>query len=414
MKTNVLVILVTVLVLVFTGCRPTQQTAPSVTQSVYADYAGSEACAGCHGTIYSKFIQSGHPYKLNKVWNGQKPMNFPFTTLPDIPNAFGLSDGDNTLGPPSSYADVSYVIGGYYWKARFVDTNGFIITGSDVQYNYETNGWVAYHDDETDKPYNCGKCHTTAWIPFEDGGLRKDGLPGMDGNFFAGGVHCEECHGPGAAHVNSNGDPRHITKDESAEMCGRCHTRDSQNRIAAKGGLIKHHEQYDELLGLNPDNPGAGGIGKHLAAGIGCNVCHDPHTSTVYQQRTGIRGVIRDCEECHPDRVIAAGAAHSQEQLLAKGLLLDKPSGRKITNCIACHMPEMSKSAVSHGPVGTGPLIGDINSHIFKIDLSTTQQFTADGKLAYPWITGQYACRKCHNGEYFFDLTMPSGIVIHK
>lgn len=392
------------------GCRMTQQDAKETEETRHANYVGSEVCGGCHSSQYAKFAQSGHPFKLTKVVNGMKPMEFPFTILPDIPNEDGLSDGDNTLGPPSSYADVSYVIGGFKWKARFVDKNGFIITGNDTQYNYETRGWVAYSAGSVDKPYNCGKCHTTGWEDFEDnGGVRQDGLPGMDGTFFKGGIHCEECHGPGAAHVNSNGDPQYITKNDSSDLCGRCHTRDEQQRIEASSGLIKHHEQFDELQGKHPDS--MANQGRHLQAGVGCNTCHDPHATTVFQDMTDSPGVIRHCEDCHADKVIDSGP-HSTANLLAKGLL--PKNSRSISNCYACHMPKMAKSAVGHDAVGTGPKTGDISSHIFKIDLTKTDQFTPDGKFAYPWITGQYACKQCHNGVYFFNFHFPSGFVMHK
>ena len=409
MQKYVLVILASLLVLGLVGCRPDQQMAPSVTESVYDNYAGSETCGSCHPSIYNKFIQSGHPYKLTKVMNNLKPLDFPFTTLPDIPTPLGLKDGDNTLGPPATYGDVSYVIGGFNWKARFVDTNGYIITGSDVQWNFQTGAFSGYHDNEVDKPYDCGKCHTTGWIKFEDGGIRKDNLPGMAGNFFKGGIHCEECHGEGAAHVNSHGDPQYISIDRTSAMCGRCHTRDSQNRIAASGGLIKHHEQYDELLGLNPDTMTA--MGKHLQAGVGCNTCHDPHASVVHQKETNTTpGLIKWCTDCHADKAVAATNAHSQQNLDSKGLL-STPSGKKIVNCMACHMPKMSKSAVGLAAVGTGPPVGDINSHIFKIRLDNDKQFTDDGNFAYPWLTPQYACKQCHNGEHFFELP---NLVIYK
>ncbi|MCP4214000.1 MAG: hypothetical protein GY765_05045 [bacterium] len=404
-----IVILLVGMLLLGVGCRRDQQQAPEVQESRLDNYAGSEACAGCHSTIYNKFMESGHPFKLTKVENGMKPMGFPFTTLPDIPSNDGLSDGDNTLGPPSGYWDVSYVIGGYNWKARFVDTNGFIVTGSDTQYNYETGGWVSYSDGVEDKPYNCGKCHTTGWQSFADGGGRQDGLPGMDGSFLIGGVHCEECHGEGADHVNTHGDKNYIDVDSSSEMCGRCHTRDSQNRIAASGGYIKHHEQYDELLGLDPDNVGSGGMGKHLIAGVGCNTCHDPHATTVHSDRTDYDGIKIDCETCHADKVITTGA-HSMANLTKQKAI---PPGKRISNCLFCHMPKVTKSAVGHSAVGSGPQVGDINTHIFKIDLTKTEQFTADGKFAYPWLTGNSACQQCHNGVYFFNLHFPRTKKIH-
>jgi len=43
--------------------------------------------------------------------------------------------------PPEGYTwdDITYVIGGYNWKARFIGTEGYIITGDEdatSQYNF--------------------------------------------------------------------------------------------------------------------------------------------------------------------------------------------------------------------------------------------------------------------------------------
>ena len=402
MKRTFLFAVILVVILGLVGCRPTQDEAPETTENeLYSDWAGSEACAGCHPGNYNEWVNSGHPYKLNKVYNGQKP-TYPYSTLPDIPNPDGLKDGDNTLGPPSSYSDVSFVIGGYNWKARFVDTNGYIITGSDTQHNYETGGWVGYHDDEVDKPYDCGTCHTSGYVLYEDGGVRKDDLPGMAGTFFGGGgIHCEECHGPAAVHVANGGGKDTVKIDTTAAECGRCHTRDSENRIAAKGGYIKHHEQYDELLGKNPDNMVP--QGKHLKAGIGCNQCHDPHASVVNDDIAPGSGLTKACIDCHSDKAIVAGASDG----------ISKPAGaaHAAAACIDCHMPKLTKTAVGHDGVGTQYQYGDIKTHIFKIDLTKTddQQFTESGSFAYPWITGNVACRKCHNGVTKWDFHTPFG-----
>ena len=73
--------------------------------------------------------------------------------------------------------------------------------------------------------------------------------------------------------------------------------------------------------------------------------------------------------------------------------------GAKLT-CIDCHMPRMSKSAVAE-KIGTEgePTTGDLASHISKIDLTQSEQFTADGKLAMPHITAEFACLTCHGGD---------------
>ena len=59
---------------------------------------------------------------------------------------------------------------------------------------------VAYHAGE-EKPYNCGTCHTTGYNP--EG---ENELPGIVGTWAEPGIRCEECHGPGAGHVDEGGE----------------------------------------------------------------------------------------------------------------------------------------------------------------------------------------------------------------
>ncbi|GAB4272017.1 MAG: hypothetical protein Kow0092_26980 [Deferrisomatales bacterium] len=395
-------------------------------------FVGSEACKTCHPAQYEDFVQSGHNFKLSKVENGQVP-TFPFSSVIGALETITDDDGvtDNSLGTPASYADISYVIGGYYWKARWVDSDGYIVTGTEVQYNLETGGMVAYSDGTVDKPYNCGNCHVTGWRHQDDtlNPDRQGDLPGMEGTWVAEGIQCESCHGAGAAHVASQkasdivrvagarttsellGDDMAYTK---AVACSECHTRDGEKdyptytspfnqafpatsvkeggRILAKGGLAQHHEQYDEMLGIDPDSADPKPLGKHLQAGVTCETCHDPHKTIVYEDVTGEPALVRECEDCHGEGEAFEVAMPSDSEMAA-------------FSCEDCHMPNGAKSAVAHDAVGTGPVTGDVASHIFKIDLGKTQQFTDDGTYMYPWLTKDFACLTCHNGVTTFDLS---------
>lgn len=318
-------------------------------------YVGSQACESCHTDIYSKFIESGHPYKLNKVINGTQPV-IPFTT------AAGL-----VIPTPAGFGwnNITYMIGGYGWKARFIDANGFIMTEQgDTQYNLENGSQVAYHggDPMGTIKYDCGKCHTTGWKSVADGGVPQDGLPGMDGEFFAGGIQCEECHGMGSVHAFTQS-KNDITLDKTDALCGKCHTRNEDHSIAASGGFIQHHEQYDEWLTS----------GGHYANNVGCNTCHDVHSSTVYDSQAKGQGVTTTCESCH--------ATYSSSNHVGS------------LSCVTCHMPEVAKSAIKKGDYQ-----GDIPGHIFKINPSATYtQFSADGKLANPdGLALDYVCYQCH------------------
>ncbi len=403
-------------------------------------YVGSERCGQCHPGIYAMFVNSGHPYKLNEIVSDGVP-TYPFSTIDGALELISDDDvsplavdeapdpgvgTDNTLGTPGSYRDISFVIGGYGWKARWIDKDGYIVTGSSVQFNLETEGFASYHDNETDKVYNCGNCHTTGWRRYtseagDDRNLnRQNDLPGMEGTFAFGGVHCEACHGAGSDHVAGPNDDN-ITKIASARTteqflaedmaygapaaCGDCHTRHAEKDyptyvggvglIQTSGGLIRHHEQHDEMQGINPDDESAGATGPH--ASLTCITCHNPHTSTRYQAISGDPpGMDTDCTQCHS----------ADEYEIAGG-------GMAGFDCVTCHMPKLVKSAIAHDAVGTGPSTGDIRTHIFRIDLSAASQVTEDGSFAYPWVTGDFACKTCHNGETEFDIEFPSSMTIH-
>ena len=321
-------------------------------------YVGSETCMTCHADHYDKFIKSGHPFKFNKVIDGTQPVVPYRSEVVPTPAGYG-------------WDDITYMIGGYFWKARFIDKKGYIMTEQDdTQFNIADGSQVAYHgsDPMGTKIYDCGKCHVTGWVSIAEGGTPHDGLEGMGGEFAEGGIHCEACHGMGAVHADSEL-ATDITIDNSSADCGRCHTRNEDNSIAAKGGFIKHHEQYDEWLAS----------GGHFSSNIGCNTCHDPHASTVNDDLAPGEGVKASCTSCHTD------------------YNMDKHTYGGVT-CVTCHMPLASKSALK-----TGDYTGDVHSHTFKINPAADGTlFNAEGTLANPEGLGlslDYACYSCHKDD---------------
>ncbi|MEE8495725.1 MAG: hypothetical protein V3S21_04535 [Xanthomonadales bacterium] len=322
---------------------------------VAQDFEGSEFCQQCHEANYSEWKASGHPYKLMK---SEEARNRP------IPLPIGID-----------WDDVSYVIGGYKWKSRYVDTDGYIITttfdedGDPVpgvnQYNYLTGQWSDYHAGEENKPYDCGACHTTGWVADEDADIdndlsdNQDGMPGMHGTFAFGGIHCEECHGPGFGSMEI---------DDSAEFCGSCHFRDSPpgsevNSIPASGGFIKHHEQYNEHL-----------AGPH--ANFKCVTCHNPHKRAEFS-------IVKECSVCHG----SIAASYETHAMADYGV-----------ECKDCHMPFATKSAQA-----LGPHQGDLQTHIFYINTDPeANMFTEDGAFVAledngkAAVTLDFACQRCH------------------
>lgn len=342
---------------VSSGCSKKKPTEPAQTSE--AIYVGSALCGHCHDDIYASFLTTGHPYKLNKMSNGILP------TYPDE------SPGLGGAGTPPNFpwTNVTYVIGGYGWKARFLGTDGYIITaGGQNQFNLADSTWTDYHRDEQ-KPYDCGPCHMTGY----DGSGHQDGLPGIVGTWAYPGVQCEQCHGPGSKHAVA---PHGVdmTVDLSSYSCGQCHVRDDPNKIPASGGFIRHHEQYNEMLATKK-------------AHFNCVECHDPHKRAHWDPN----GILVSCETCHPGQQVQQGL------------------GMDALQCVDCHMPYATKSARS-----LAEYQGDVRTHLFRINTdSLAQMFDSTGSYANGYLTLEYSCMyaSCHDGDTKSYLSSVSGLI---
>ncbi len=305
-----------------------------------AEYAGSETCFKCHPDNYNDWKTSGHPYKLRPASEAK------YAALP-LPKGY-------------TWDDISYVIGGFRWKARYIDRKGYIITTDKAgnkmptQWNIRSGKWVDYHPGEK-KPYKCGPCHMTGYSPEGN----QDGLEGLIGTWAAPGVHCEECHGPGGSHARVGREGLKI--ERSSALCGKCHVRGETEKIPALKGFIRHHEQYNESLASPHKDK------------LMCITCHDPHTPARF-------GIKLPCGTCHGGKETAFEGSSMQ---------------RAGVTCIDCHMPRASKSAEKLSARG-----GDVRTHNWKISLDPkASMFTEDGKYATGVLKLDVVCLNCHGNR---------------
>ena len=365
-----------------------------------ATFLGSEACRACHPDMDVQQSIHGHAHKLTRIQG--EPPEFPEEgTRAGVPN------------PPEGFewSDISYVIGGYTKKARFIDEDGYILTsgltGVNTQWNLDfpatgtEAGFAPYEGEATDpKPYgySCFVCHTTGPLPQdEDFPEFQENRPGFIGTWQEAGIQCEACHGPGSNHV-PNPPARDIFVDASAKFCGECHNRPFNSDgsvILAQGGFIQHHEQYPELLAS----------GGH--ANLDCTTCHDPHISVLYDRENALR---RECRDCHQDMNMA----------LHSGKVYVRLDYVEELSCESCHMPLATKSATAASETVVGPLahVGDTRTHIFRINTAEVDQtafFSADGSQVRKdsqgraAVTVDFVCLRCHNGMGgAFELTLDS------
>ena len=322
---------------------PIMALVPNVPPELAAKgYAGSEICGGCHTGQYETWRATGHPVKLRKA---------------QLAKAAGLP-----LPEGYTWDDISYVIGGYKWKARYVNKEGYIITSTKAgekgknQYNLASGQWGDYEAGKT-KPYDCASCHTTGYS--SEG--HQGGLPGIAGTWVMEGIQCERCHGPGLRHVTTQENKRlEIKVDTSPALCGECHIRGVAEKIPAADGFIQHHEQYNEFV-ANPHKD------------LSCITCHNPHRKASLGQKT-------DCGSCH----------NNQRDAFAQTTM-----GKIGVSCTDCHMPKVGKSAVA-----AGKYQGDVRTHLFKINTDPkATMFTEDGKFANGYLTVEYVCLNCHQDK---------------
>ncbi len=254
-----------------------------------------------------------------------------------------------------------------------------------------------------------------------------------------GNVQCENCHGPGSAHM---GDPEGIAISLSAEGCGYCHDEPSHHMKNAQWRLSGHAEE-DARAFTYPIGEGREScVGCHSGEGfvdiangeeevrtgfqtITCAVCHDPHSAEneaqlrIYDTVTlpdGTEvtdaGASATCMTCHNGRVGPEEVEAEEPQWPHYSTAAEMIAGvggytydEDIENsphqavglvCVECHMattPGMDDAGTPDDTADDTPLPGhnEIGEHTFAMT-------SADG------VESVGACAECHGEIEDFNL----------
>ncbi len=367
-----------------------------------AKLLGTAACSACHASIAATHQLHGHAHALKAVRG----------VAPEFP-ASAVDAGVPTPPGNLTWRDISHVVGGFAKGARFVDSQGFVLSsgelgGAPAQWNlrFGPNGTQAGFAEEfpasaTPLPFEFDELRrrSTGSQPADgDNPQSQENRPGIQGVWFEAGVQCEACHGPGGSHFDTSGrtvriDVTRIFVDpRGAQTCDACHSQpygDVSARIPALDGYLRPFAQAAELR--------ASGGHRDFT----CSTCHDPHRSLVSDRSAAIRN---ECRACHISETMAGhgGAAYVSGEY------------RETLSCESCHMPYAARRA-SAASGGGGARIGDTRSHVFRINTDAVDfrgVFSADGAellrdaVGRAAISVDFVCLRCHNGAGLFSLSV--------
>jgi len=199
---------------------------------------------------------------------------------------------------------------------------------------------------------------------------------------------CENCHGPGDAHIDAGGDvdaivrPQLLAKRESSDRCLECHRR--------------HEGHFSSPRSL------------HRLNDVGCIDCHNPHSAAA---RMLVRKGADLCARCHPSAAArfelprshpmaeagpGCASCHDPHATLAGPNSLEK-------TCGSCHFEKIGPFLYDHGPLllngcaSCHEIHGSTNRHLLRHASQVNLCYECHSASVTPgWHSApRYANEKC-------------------
>lgn len=346
------------------------------------EYVGKEACRDCHIPQYDTYMQTamGQSFRTatyansHADWNNPAPIYDPLENLYYQPfrrdsllfvMEYRLSGRDTVH---KRIEQIDYIVGsGHHTNSHIMDVNGYLYQVPVTYYTQDGKWDLAPGFQEGNSRFNrvialeCMTCHNARPGFVENSENRFSHVPH--------GIDCEQCHGPGALHVEwmntgrlvdttkaidySIVNPRRLDPDVQYSICQRCHMqgaavlRDGKSFLDFRPGtdlsetldvfwprfadsvqhfIMASHPDRLEMSECfrtswaeeSPYNP------------LTCVTCHNPHVDadTVNWNAT--------CNSCHTPQ---------RDNLCTEDLTVRLANG---DNCVACHMPLTPSIDIPH------------------------------------------------------------------
>ncbi len=277
-------------------------------------------------------------------------------------NDSGWVQSESEPGVFSMQFPLAYTVGSGTNGLTFLIRRGDYLFQAPLSYYSRTHKWeVSPGYEQADLgfgrvvPEECINCHAGRPAPIAN----RPGAYNSAAPFAELAIGCENCHGPGEAHVKSLGkkpgvivNPAKLAPRLAENICMNCHQRgDARVVQTGKQYLDFHPGEWlfnTAVIVKQPaqtENPQESDLLEHYSAmqaskcfrasdgKLGCLSCHDPH---IQPRKQDVSAYYRaKCLTCHSEQSCTLPLATRAAQ--------NPPD-----DCAACHMPKRSVQQISH------------------------------------------------------------------
>ena len=324
-------------------------------------YAGSAVCATCHRATYLEYqktamaLSSGATAQpselLSKAKFSDPARQFHYQVARDNGGlSFQFAAASGSL---SGRKALPYFVGsGSAARSYLIEDGGYLFEAPVAYYSNGSRWDLAPRYESYPYPFltrpalpGCLGCHAS-FLSVVEGTQNRYSLP----LFAEGGVACERCHGPGAAHAARRGpivNPAKLDAARRDSVCSQCHL-SGDVRLRAAGAdwntYVPGANFADSVkVFVRASADGGMTVTGHVeklaqsackrASGdkLWCGSCHDAHSVPAPAKR--VAAFRARCLNCHTAAVCKATKA-------ARSARAD--------DCASCHMPKNAVRDAQH------------------------------------------------------------------
>jgi Flp pilus assembly protein TadD len=346
-------------------------------------YAGNQACAGCHSSVFNSYVKTSMAHASGPAMDNLIPADFGhkksgvhFRIYADGGKVWLSFERPNDPAVRGKRELLYYIGSGRRGRSYLFAVDGFLFE-SPVNWYADRHVWdmAPAYGNASEIPMNlpafasCLNCHFSGMQPPVQGTENRYPIP----PFSYDGVTCERCHGPGAAHTKGGAivNPAKLDATRRDAVCMQCHLEgkaaierpDRHIYDFQAGQQLSAYIRYFVLA--DQQGLGLGAVSqfealaqsvckKKTGEAMSCTSCHDPHYEPSAAERVSY--YRQKCLACHGAKF---GTTHR----------IDQP------DCTACHMPSSLSTDVAHT---------EVTDHRILRRASISSQLLQDGNAHAP------------------------------